>query len=100
MSGNVAARTDAVALARDFKQGAAMPGWNWTGWFVVIMDQHGHKVDEAAINWHHASLLGTVGIMRHRDDLVNLLTTVMLSALTLGMAIVLSFGVSHWATLH
>jgi hypothetical protein len=38
--------------------------------------------------------------MRHRDDLVNLLTTVMLSALTLGMAIVLSFGVSHWATLH
>jgi hypothetical protein len=26
-----------------------MPGWNWTGWFVVIMDQHGHKVDEVPI---------------------------------------------------
>jgi hypothetical protein len=38
-----------VALARDLKQGAAMPGWNWTGWFVVIMDQHGHKVDEVPI---------------------------------------------------
>ena len=44
-----AARTDAVALARDLKQGAAMPGWNWTGWFVVIMDQHGHKVDGVSI---------------------------------------------------
>jgi hypothetical protein len=24
-------------------------GWNWTGWFVVIVDQHGHKVDEVPI---------------------------------------------------
>jgi hypothetical protein len=26
-----------------------MPGWNWTGWFIVIVDQHGHKVDEVPI---------------------------------------------------
>jgi hypothetical protein len=26
-----------------------MPGWNWTGWFVTIVDQHGHKVDEVPI---------------------------------------------------
>jgi hypothetical protein len=26
-----------------------MPGWNWTGWFVVILDQQGHKVDEVSI---------------------------------------------------
>ena len=31
LSGNAAARTDAVALAGDLKQGAAMPGWNWLG---------------------------------------------------------------------
>ena len=49
LSGNAAARADAVALARDLKHGAAMPGWNWTGWFIVIVDQHGHKVDEVPI---------------------------------------------------
>jgi len=37
--------------------------------------------------------------MRHRDDVANLLTTVMLSTLTLGIAIILSIGVPHWATL-
>jgi hypothetical protein len=26
-----------------------MPGCNWTGWFVVIVDQHGQKVDEVPI---------------------------------------------------
>ena len=40
---------DAVALARDLKHGAGLPGWNWTGWFVAIMDQHGHTVDEVPI---------------------------------------------------
>ena len=24
-------------------------GWNWRGWFVVIVDEHGHKVDEMPI---------------------------------------------------
>jgi hypothetical protein len=36
LSGNGAAREDALALARDLKHGAVMPGRNWTGWFVVI----------------------------------------------------------------
>ncbi|HEY4983079.1 MAG TPA: hypothetical protein VII24_14340 [Pseudolabrys sp.] len=49
LAGNAAARTDAVTLAHDLKQGAAMPGWNWDGWFVAIVDQHGHKVDEVSI---------------------------------------------------
>ena len=49
LSGNAAAREDALALARDLKHGAVMPGWNWTGWFVAIVDQHGHKVDEVPI---------------------------------------------------
>jgi hypothetical protein len=26
-----------------------MPGWNWTGWFVTIVNQHGHKIDEVPI---------------------------------------------------
>lgn len=49
LPGNAAARADAVTLARDLKHGAAMPGWNWDGWFVAIVDQHGHKVDEVPI---------------------------------------------------
>ena len=49
LSGNAAARDDALALARDLKHGAVMPGWDWTGWFVTIVDQHGHKVDKVPI---------------------------------------------------
>jgi hypothetical protein len=49
LSGNAAARDDALALARDLKHGAIMSGWEWTGWFVTIVDQHGHKVDEVPI---------------------------------------------------
>jgi hypothetical protein len=49
LPGNAAARTDALELARDLKHGAAMSGWDWTGWFVAILDQHGHKVDEVPI---------------------------------------------------
>jgi hypothetical protein len=49
LPGNAAARTDAVALARDLKHGATMQNWDWTGWFVAIIDQHGHKVDEVPI---------------------------------------------------
>lgn len=48
LSGNAAAREDALTLARDLKHGAVMPGWNWTGWFVVILDQQGHKVRKGA----------------------------------------------------
>jgi hypothetical protein len=49
LPGNAAARTDAVALARDLKHGAAMPDWDWTGWFVAVVDQDGHKVEEVSI---------------------------------------------------
>jgi hypothetical protein len=26
-----------------------MPGWDWGGWFVMIVDAHGRKVDEVPI---------------------------------------------------
>ena len=40
---------DAIALAHHLKYGSAMQGWNWRGWFINIIDAHGHKVDEVAI---------------------------------------------------
>jgi len=46
---DAAARADAGTLAYDLKHGAAMPGWDWVGWFVAIIDAHGHKVDEVPI---------------------------------------------------
>jgi hypothetical protein len=49
LAGNAAARADAVALARDLRHGAAMPGFSWGGWFVTIVDEHGHKVDEVPV---------------------------------------------------
>ena len=49
VSGDAAAHEDAVALARDLEHGVVMPGWNWTGWSVAIVEQHGHKVDEVPI---------------------------------------------------
>src|SRR5262249_60502869 len=49
LSGNAAAREDALVLARDLKHGAVMPGWDWSGWLVVIVDEHGHKGDEVPI---------------------------------------------------
>jgi hypothetical protein len=49
LSGNAAAREDALVLARDLTHGAVMPGWDWDGWFVMIVDAHGHKVDEVPI---------------------------------------------------
>ncbi len=48
LAGNAAARADAVTLARNLRH-ENMPGWNWDGWFVKIVDQHGHKVDEVPI---------------------------------------------------
>ena len=49
LPGVAAARLDAVALAHGLKDGAALPGWDWTGWFVAILDQHGRKLDEVPI---------------------------------------------------
>ena len=49
LPGNAAARENAVGLAGNLRHGAAMPGFNWGGWFVTIVDEHGHKVDEVPI---------------------------------------------------
>jgi hypothetical protein len=49
LAGNAAAREAASDLTRDLRHGEKMPGWNWKGWFVVIVDQHGHKVDELPV---------------------------------------------------
>ena len=49
LPGDAAARTDAVALARDLKSGLAMQGGEWNGWFVAIVDEHGRKVDDVPI---------------------------------------------------
>jgi len=49
LPGDAAAREDAAALARDLKNGAAMRNWNWAGWFVAIVDEHGRKVDQVPI---------------------------------------------------
>jgi hypothetical protein len=49
LPGNAAAREQAVVLARDLKHGRTMPGRDWTGWFVTIVDQHGKKVDSVPI---------------------------------------------------
>lgn len=49
LPGNAAAREDAVALAGDLRRGAVLPGFDWAGWFVLIVDKHGHKVDAVSI---------------------------------------------------
>ena len=49
LPGEAAARDDALALARDLKRGNVMPGWDWEGWFVSIVDEEGHKIDELPI---------------------------------------------------
>jgi len=48
--GNAAAREEALILARELKDGKVMPGRNWDGWFVKIVDQHGHQVDIVPID--------------------------------------------------
>jgi hypothetical protein len=45
MPGNAAAREEALMLARDLKHGKLMPERDWEGWFVQIVNDHGHKVD-------------------------------------------------------
>ena len=49
LAGNAAAREDAVKLAGNLKHGAVMPGFNWAGWFVAIVDEHGRKIEEVPI---------------------------------------------------
>jgi hypothetical protein len=49
LAGDAAALEDARALADDLRRGVKMPGWKWDHWFVAIMDEHGHQVDEVPI---------------------------------------------------
>ncbi len=49
LPGVAAARLDAVALVHGLKAGAALPGFDWAGWFVAIVDEHGRKLDEVPI---------------------------------------------------
>lgn len=46
-AGHAATREEAIVFARDLKQ--AMPGRNWSDWFVPIMDAHGNKIGEVAV---------------------------------------------------
>src|SRR5262245_7169938 len=49
LPGNAAAREEAVVLANELKHGKVMPGRNWRGWFVSVVDQHGHQVESVPI---------------------------------------------------
>ncbi len=49
LPGNAAAREEAVLLARELKQGKAVPGRTWEDWFVTVVDQHGHRVESVPI---------------------------------------------------
>ncbi len=49
LAGSAAAREDAVALAASLRHGAVMPGFNWGGWFVTVVDEHGKQIDEVPV---------------------------------------------------
>jgi hypothetical protein len=50
LPGNAAAREQALALARELRDGKVMPGRKWDAWFVEIKDDHGHRVDMVPID--------------------------------------------------
>jgi hypothetical protein len=47
--GNAAAREEALRLAQNLKESKLAPGCSWDGWFVSIVDEHGHEVDQVPI---------------------------------------------------
>ena len=49
LPGNAAAREEATVIARDLKHGAEKPAHGWRGWFVSVVDQHGHQVESVPI---------------------------------------------------
>src|SRR6476659_7946841 len=49
LPGNATARQEAVVLASELRHGKVMPGRSWEGWFVSVVDQHGHQVDSVPI---------------------------------------------------
>jgi hypothetical protein len=50
LAGNAAAREEAMVIARDLVEGKMFPGRKWDGWFVKIVDEHGHQVDLVPID--------------------------------------------------
>ena len=42
-------RVEAVVLASELRHGKVKPGRTWQGWFVTVVDQHGHQVDSVPI---------------------------------------------------
>jgi hypothetical protein len=49
LPGNAAARQEAVVLASELRHGKVKLGRTWQGWFVTVVDQHGHQVDSVPI---------------------------------------------------
>jgi hypothetical protein len=49
LAGDASAREEGLMLARDLKHRRLMPDRSWDGWFVRILDQHGHEVDKLTI---------------------------------------------------
>jgi len=49
LAGDAAVFHDSLALVRDLKRGAVMKGWDWSGWFINIVNDQGHKIDELPI---------------------------------------------------
>jgi hypothetical protein len=48
--GPALAREEALRLARDLKHRRIMPERNWDGWFVTIVDSHGHEIETVPID--------------------------------------------------
>ena len=48
--GNAAAREEALRFAREVKAGEVLPGRNWDGWFVRIVDEHGKEIDTVPLD--------------------------------------------------
>jgi hypothetical protein len=48
--GHAAARDEALRFARELKDGRVMPGRDWEGWFVAIVDGHGQEIDRLPID--------------------------------------------------
>jgi hypothetical protein len=52
--GNAAAREEAVRLARDIRRSKVLPGQaqgqSFEGWFIRIVDEHGHEIDTVPLD--------------------------------------------------
>jgi hypothetical protein len=50
LPGNAAARDEALLLASELKAGRLLPGRQWDGWFVSIVDQQGQEIETVPID--------------------------------------------------